>query len=102
MRFVYILLDDKIQIEIQQNRNKLSPFIRNKKMIANLTQDLISQEDKIIFQYIKLLNQTQPPYEICKDFLSLELIQIIKSSNFIFSKKSIKSSLKKLTHFIFR
>jgi len=99
MRFVYILLDDKIQIEVQQNRNKLSPFIRNKKVISNLSQELKSQEDKIIFQYIKLLNQTQAPFKINKDFLSLKIIKIIEKTNFIFSKKNIKSSLKKVTNF---
>ena len=88
MRFVYILLDDKIQIEIQQNRDKLSPFIRNKKIIANLEQVLVSQEDKSIFQYIKLLNKTQPSFEIDKHFLSSKLLEIIKNTNFIFSKKS--------------
>jgi len=99
MRFVYILLDNKIQIEVQQNRNKLSPFIRNKKVISNLSQELKSQEDKIIFQYIKLLSQTQAPFKIDKDFLSLELIKIIEKTNFIFSKKNIKSSLKKVNNF---
>ncbi|MEA3512164.1 MAG: DEAD/DEAH box helicase, partial [Campylobacterota bacterium] len=99
MRFVYILLDDKIQIEIQQNRDKLSPFIRNKKVIANLEQELTSQEDRLIFQYIKLLNKTQPPFEIDKLFLSSKLLEIIKNTNFIFSKKSTKSSLKKVINF---
>ncbi len=99
MRLVYILVDNKIIIEVQQNRDKLSPFIRNKKVIANLSQQLVRDEDMLIFQYIKLLNQTQPPFEISKKFLSLELIKIIQNSNFIFSKKSIKSSLKKLTVF---
>lgn len=99
MRFVYILVNDKIQIEIQKNRDKLSPFIRNKKIISNLYADLKIQNDKRIFQYIKLLNQTQPPFEIGKDFLSSELIKIIEDSNFIFSKINIKSSLKKLTNF---
>lgn len=99
MRFVYILVNDKIQIEIQKNRDKLSPFIRNKKIISNLYADLKIENDKRIFQYIKLLNQTQPPFEIGKDFLSSELIKIIEDSNFIFSKVNIKSSLKKLTNF---
>lgn len=98
MRFVYILLDDKIQIEIQQNRDKLSPFIRNKKMISNLAQELAREEDKIVFQYIKLLNKSQPPFEIDKLFLSSKLLEIIKNTNFIFSKKSIKSSLKKVSN----
>lgn len=98
MRFVYILLDDKIQIEIQQNRDKLSPFIRNKKMISNLAQELVREEDKIVFQYIKLLNKSQPPFEIDKLFLSSKLLEIIKNTNFIFSKKSIKSSLKKVSN----
>jgi len=97
MRFVYILLDDKIQIEIQQNRDKLSPFIRNKKVISNLSQKLISQEDKTVFEYIKLLNKSQPPFEIDKLFLSSKLLEIIKNTNFIFSKKSIKSSLRKVS-----
>jgi SNF2 family DNA or RNA helicase len=99
VRFVYILLDGKIQIEIQQNRDKLSPFIRNKKVIANLSQELKSQEDRVVFQYIKLLNKTQPPFEIDKLFLSSKLLEIIKNTNFIFSKKSIKSSLKKVINF---
>ncbi len=99
MRFVYILVNDKIQIEIQKNRDNLSPFIRNKKIISNLYTDLKIENDKLIFQYIKLLNQTQPPFEIGKDFLSSELIKIIEDSNFIFSKVNIKSSLKKLTNF---
>ncbi len=98
MRFVYILLDNKIQIEIQQNRDKLSPFIRNKKMISNLAQELAREEDKIVFQYIKLLNKSQPPFEIDKLFLSSKLLKIIKNTNFIFSKKSIKSSLKKVSN----
>ncbi|WP_151943957.1 DEAD/DEAH box helicase [Aliarcobacter butzleri] len=99
MRFVYIFVNDKIEIEIQKNRDKLSPFIRNKKIISNLYADLKIENDKRIFQYIKLLNQTQPPFEIGKDFLSSELIKIIEDSNFIFSKVNIKSSLKKLTNF---
>ena len=99
MRLVYILLDNKILIEIQQNRDKLSPFLRNKKILANLSDELKSQEDKIIFQYIKLLNKTQPPFEIKKPFLSSKLLEIITNNNFIFSKKSIKSSLKKVTNF---
>lgn len=99
MRLVYILFDDKIIIEVQQNRDKLSPFIRNKKIINNLINQLVSQEDKLIFQYIKLLNQFQAPFNIGKDFLSTDIIQIIKKSNFIFQKKSIKSSLKKLNNF---
>jgi len=99
VRLVYILFDDKIIIEVQQNRDKLSPFIRNKKIINNLINQLVSQEDKLIFQYIKLLNQFQAPFNIGKDFLSTDIIQIIKKSNFIFQKKSIKSSLKKLNNF---
>ena len=99
MRLVYILFDDKIQIEIQQNRDKLSPFIRNKKVIFSLYQELTRENDKLIFQYIKLLNQTQPPFEINRYFLSSELIQTIQNNNFLFSKKSIKSSLKRLTSF---
>jgi SNF2 family DNA or RNA helicase len=99
MKFVYILEDDKIQIEIQQNRDRLSPFIRNKKVITNLSQELVSQEDKIIFQYIRLLNQTKPPFEIKKQFLSQNILKIIKNTNFIFYKKNTKSSLKKITNF---
>lgn len=98
MRFVYILFENKIQIEIQQDRDKLSPFIRNKKIISTLAQELKRDDDKFIFQYIKLLNQSQPPFEIGKDFLSLELIEIIKNSEFVFQKKNIKSSLEKLTN----
>ena len=99
MRFVYILQDDEIQIEIQQNRDKLSPFIRNKKIITNLSQELANQEDKIIFQYIRLLNQTKPPFKINKQFLSQNILKIIKNINFIFYKKNTKSSLKKITNF---
>lgn len=99
MRFVYILLENKVHMEVQQNRDKLSPFIRNKKVISNLSQHLVRDDDKLILQYIKLLNQTQPPFEISNNFLSSELIKIIQNSNFIFSKKSIKSSIKKLTNF---
>ena len=98
MRFVYILQDNKIQIETQQDRDKLSPFIRNKKIITNLLQELVSQEDKTIFQYIRLLNQTKPPFEI-KNFLSQNILNEIKKTNFIFYKKNTKSSLKKITNF---
>ena len=99
MRFVYILQENKIQIEIQQDRDKLSPFIRNKKIITNLSQELVSQEDKTIFQYIRLLNQTKPPFEIEKNFLSQNILNKIKKTNFIFYKKNTKSSLKKITNF---
>lgn len=46
MRFVYIFFDKKIIIEVQENRNKLSPFIRNKKILDNLEQKLSIEEDK--------------------------------------------------------
>jgi SNF2 family DNA or RNA helicase len=99
MRFIYIFFDDKIQIEVQQNRNRLAPFIRNKKVISNLSQNLIRKEDKIVFQYIKLLNQIQPPFIIEKDFLSAKLLKLIKKTNFIFYKKNKKSSLKQFSEF---
>ncbi len=99
MRFVYILLDNEIIIEIQQDRDKLSPFIRNKKQITNLEQKLKRDSDRQVFQYIKLLNQSKPPFKIEKEYLSFELKQIIQSSDFIFYKQNIKASLKRLKNF---
>jgi len=96
MRLVYILFTDTIHIEIQQNRDKLSPFIRNKKLITDLSQKLVREGDKKIYQYIKLLNQSQPPFKISKNLLSFELIEIIQNSNFIFQKRNVKASLKKI------
>ncbi len=54
---IYIITEDKIDIEVQQNRDKLSPFIRNKKQIDNLEKQLSIEADKKIYQFIKLLNQ---------------------------------------------
>lgn len=96
MRFVYILFDKKIIIEVQQNRNKLSPFIRNKKILDNLEQNLSIREDKIIFQFLILLNKANPPFEINKEFVSLELLEFIDKTNFVFIKKNQKSSIKKI------
>jgi len=99
MRFIYILSNNEIVIEIQQNRDKLSsPFIRNKKIVANLSQELTRKEDKLVFEYIKLLNQSKPPFKIDKNFLSLGLVNLIKSINFIFTRKNTKASFKRLTN----
>ena len=99
MRFIYILTEDKIHIEVQQNRDKLSPFIRNKKQIDNLEEKLSINTDKKIYQFIKLLNQTYPPYIVKKKFIFKELVELIKTTNFIFYKKDKKSSVKKLTDY---
>ena len=99
MRFVYILSEDKISIEAQQNREKLSPFIRIKKDIDDLSHQLVRKDDKIIWQFLQLLNQSYPPYLIDKEYLSVELVTLLKQSNFIFSKASNKSSLKKLNNY---
>ena len=96
MRFVYIFFDKKIIIEVQENRNKLSPFIRNKKILDNLEQNLSIEEDKIIFQFLKLLNKTNPPFEISGEFISLELLKLINKIGFVFIKKTPNSSLKKI------
>jgi len=99
MRFIYIIVDNQITIEVQQNRNKLSPFIRNKNQIDNLEEKLTHDIDKKIFQFIRLLNQTYPPYTISKEFIFGELINLLKKTNFIFFKKDKKSSIKKLTNY---
>jgi SNF2 family DNA or RNA helicase len=99
MRFVYILSEDKISIEVQKNREKLSPFIRIKKDIDDLSHKLVRKDDKIIWQFIQLLNQSYPPYAIYKEYFSVELVKLLKQSNFIFSKTSNKSSLKKLNNY---
>ena len=96
MRFVYIFFDKKIIIEVQENRNKLSPFIRNKKILDNLEQNLSIKEDKIILQFLKLLNKTHPPFEIDSKFISLELLELINKIGFVFIKKTHNSSLKKI------
>ena len=98
MRFVYIFFDKKIIIEVQENRNKLSPFIRNKKILDNLEQNLSIEEDKIIFQFLKLLNKTNPPFEISGEFISLELLKLINKIGFVFIKKTPNSSLKKINN----
>jgi SNF2 family DNA or RNA helicase len=100
MRFVYILFDKKIIIEVQDNRNKLSPFIRNKKILDNLEQKLSIEEDKIIFQFLRLLNKTYPPFEISGEFISLELLELINKIGFVFIKKTHNSSLKKIINCI--
>lgn len=100
MRFVYILFDKKIIIEVQDNRNKLSPFIRNKKILDNLEQKLSIEEDKIILQFLRLLNKTHPPFEISGEFISLELLELINKIGFVFIKKTHNSSLKKIINCI--
>ena len=88
MRFVYIFFDKKIIIEVQENRNKLSPFIRNKKILDNLEQNLSIEEDKIIFQFLKLLNKTNPPFEISGEFISLELLKLINKIGFVLALRT--------------
>jgi len=99
MRFVYILLDDKIQIEVQQNRDRLSPFIRTKKQLDDLENKITIDADKRIFKFLKLFNQTYPPYSIPKEFIFIDLISLLKETNFVFFKKGDKSSLKRLNNF---
>ena len=96
MRFIYIISDNEIIIEVQQNRDKLSPFIRNKKQIYNLEEKLSNNTDKIIFQFVKFLNQTYPPYTIPNEFIFNELIELIEETKFIFFKKNKNASLKKI------
>ena len=98
MRFVYILFDKKIIIEVQDNRNKLSPFIRNKKILDNLEQKLSIAEDKTILQFLRLLNKINPPFEISREFISLELLELINEIGFVFIKRTYNSSLKKITN----
>jgi len=96
MKFIYIIENDRIIIEVQQNRDKISPFIRNKKQIDNLEDKLVFKADKIIFQFIKFLNQTYPPYNISNEFIFKELLDLIKETRFVFLKKNKNSSLKKV------
>ena len=99
MRFIYILVDNKIIIEVQQYRDKISPFIRNKKQIENLEENLHLDSDKTIFQFIKFLNQTYPPYTISSEFIFKELLDVIKKTKFVFYKKNKNASLKKIVDY---
>ncbi len=98
MRLAYIVADGKIIVEVQTNRGKLAPFIRQKKVIESLSQQLSSSVDKDIFRFITMLNQLMPPFEIHREFISIELAEAIKSTNFVFYKNG-RNSLKKLNDF---
>ena len=99
MRFVYIIFNNQIHIEVQQDRDRISPFIRNKKQINSLEKKLVYEVDKTIFQFIKLLNRTYPPYIIPDKFIFKELIDLIKKTQFIFLKKNKNASLKRVLNY---
>lgn len=99
LRFIYIFSNDVINIEVQQDRDKLSPFIRNKNTLNNLETKLSHKEDILIWYFLKFLGQSYPPFEIKKEFFVKEIVELIKKTNFVFYKKTKKSSLKKLKDF---
>ncbi len=96
MRFVYIFCKESIFIEIQQNRNRLSPFLRGERIASQLENSLAIEEDRVIFQFIKLLNKSSPPFEIEKQFISSELLLLIEKIDFFFVRKTSKASLAKI------
>ena len=99
LRFIYIFSNNVFNIEVQQDRNKLSPFIRNKNILSNLETKLSHKEDIIIFNFLKFLGQNYSPFTIEQEFFVKEMIELIKKTDFVFYKKTKKSSLKKLKDF---
>ena len=99
LRFIYIFSNNVFNIEVQQDRNKLSPFIRNKNILSNLETKLSHKEDIIIFNFLKFLGQNYSPFTIEQEFFVKEMIELIKKTDFVFYKKTKKSSLKKLKNF---
>lgn len=101
MIFVYIFYKDLIQIEIQKNsNNRILPFIRTKSNLINLKNNLIKNSDKIILDFLNLLNQKFPPFYIdMNNYLSIELLNIIKKSNFAFFRLREYSSLKRINDY---
>ncbi len=95
MVFVYIFYNDNIIIEVQENRPRLSPFIRTKSRLANLKEKLVNEYDKTILTFLKLLGQDFPPFLINKNFFCRELISLIEKSMFCFKKDEKHASLKK-------
>ncbi|SLM28777.1 putative Helicase with SNF2 domain [Desulfamplus magnetovallimortis] len=97
MILVYIFYDDKIIIEVQENRPRLSPFIRTKSRLTNLSAKLIKEYDRTVLSFLELSGQENPPFEIHEKFFCKELISIIQNSEFTFTKEGKHSSLKKNT-----
>lgn len=99
MRFVYILFDNEIFVEVQKNSNKINPFIRKLKAV-DLEKTLVFDFDKTFLEFIKLLKVDLNlfPIKLNKDFISKQLITLIEKSNFIFTKKNKISSLKKINN----
>ena len=96
MKLVYIINDNSIYIEVQDDRDKLSPFIRNEKIIRDLYNNLSTETDRTIFRFLKLLNKSSPPYKIDNSFLSSEILGLIHKNNFLFVKNK-SSSLKRVS-----
>lgn len=95
MKFISIFNEKCISIEVQSNRDRLSPFIRNQAIMSDLYNSLFSEIDKTIFCFLKLLNKTNPPFIIDNEFISPEILDLIFKSNFCFIK-SKNSSLKRI------
>lgn len=90
LRFCYIFNENGVRIEIQDWREKLSPFIRSRSQLKNL-EDRIGALDKEIFFYLCMLGIDAPPFFIDKEKLHIEVLENIKKSNFMFSESKTKS-----------
>lgn len=96
MRFVYIVTEDSIDVEIQKYRERLSPFIRSKSIVSGVNSKLKLQADKNISIYLSLLKSIFPPYKIPRIYLTKDIVNEIEKSKFIFERKSKNGSLERL------
>lgn len=102
MFFVYIFYKNFIQIEIQKSSNnrRISPFIRTKSNLINLKNKLIKTSDKIMMDFLNLLNQKFPPFYIdINYYFSNDIFDLIKESDFVFFRQKEYSSLKKINNY---